>query len=226
MVVYETGVKSALGWAHELRLKHWYGLWPGAKEARFSRASAADVVYSSGDRLRRLLWNQISLPGLNLSDADYAASVQQINAFQPQVLWGITSALAGLAEYIREGKAGTLTHHPALLITWAEPLLGPEKSLLEEVFDSPVTSLYSTKESGHIAAICPCGSLHVNQEHYLVEIERDAADSPGEIIVTALVEVAMPFIRYKTGDVGKLATGHCECGRTLQVLELEGARPA
>ncbi len=33
-VFYEDGTRTAINWAHELRLKHWFGLNPGAREAR------------------------------------------------------------------------------------------------------------------------------------------------------------------------------------------------
>ena len=65
--------------------------------------------------------------------------------------------------------------------------------------------------------------MHVNQEHYLVEIEGPAgaaaAAGPGEILVTPLFETPMPFVRYRIGDVGQWAAGDCPCGRRQRVLE-------
>ena len=35
---------------------------------------------------------------------------------------------------------------------------------------------------------------------------------------TTLTKEAMPLLRYRTGDIGRLVTGACECGRTTARL--------
>ena len=46
----------------------------------------------------------------------------------------------------------------------------------------------------------------------------------GNIIVTAKNNLVMPFIRYDTGDVGRICQTACQCGNRGAVLELSGAR--
>lgn len=220
---YDDGSTMALIWAHELRWKEWYGLRPGVREARLARVATEYLPNSRMLWLRKCLWHNLILPGMNLSDADYAMCLRKIKEFQPKILLGITSALTGLAGFIRHHGEDMSPYQPSLVITWAAPLYEHEKSLLEEVFGAPVTNIYGSREVGHIAALCPHGSLHINQENYIVEIENDAKDdstaSPGEILVTTLFESPMPFIRYRIGDLGELARGNCPCGRTLQVMK-------
>lgn len=214
---YEDGSTTALNWARELRVKRWYGLGPGAREARFARVSTEYLPNSKLLWARQLLWHQLILPGMNLSDRDYELSLRKIQRFRPRILWGITTALTGFAAYVRRSKTDVVGWRPQLVITWAAPLYEHEKKLLTEVFGCPVTNIYGSREVGHVAALCPQGSLHINQEDFIVEIESD--NGPGEILITPLDISPMPFLRYRIGDVGELARGDCPCGRSLQVLK-------
>jgi phenylacetate-CoA ligase len=55
-------------------------------------------------------------------------------------------------------------------------------------------------------------------------VEIDTPDGPavpgqvGSILVTDLLNPAMPLIRYRIGDVGSWASGACPCGRHLPRL--------
>src|ERR1700739_624763 len=70
-VVYEDGSTTSLNWVHELRLKHWFGLSPGAKEARMSVTSMEYAAKGKFSSAREWLWNQMTLPGYFLSEHEY-----------------------------------------------------------------------------------------------------------------------------------------------------------
>jgi phenylacetate-CoA ligase len=62
--------------------------------------------------------------------------------------------------------------------------------------------------------------------HY-VEILRDdgspaAVGEQGEVVVTSLVNYAMPHIRYRIGDVACWSDRNCECGRHWPLLSEVG----
>ena len=45
----------------------------------------------------------------------------------------------------------------------------------------------------------------------------------GEIVITHMSTGEFPFVRYRTGDVGRLSDESCPCGRSLPLLaEIEG----
>jgi phenylacetate-CoA ligase len=47
----------------------------------------------------------------------------------------------------------------------------------------------------------------------------------GEIVVTNLMNYAMPLIRYRVGDIGTLGKEPCSCGRGLPLLKsIEGRK--
>ena len=66
-----------------------------------------------------------------------------------------------------------------------------------------------------------CNGLHINEDHFLVEIldpktlEPVAPGEIGELVITTLTKEAFPVIRYRTRDLTRLLPGPCPCGRTL-----------
>ncbi len=218
-VFYENGSITASNWANELRLRQWFGIKPGEREARMARVSAEYLRNSKVVVMRRWLWNQLALPGVSLTEEDHAFSAGELRKFEPKVLWGFTSALTGFAEYIKNHPEAAPKNGPNLLITWAAPLYDHERAILEEVFRCSVTNIYGTRELGHIAGRCELGNLHLNQESIYLEAEDSSKDSgPSELLATTLMPTPMPFIRYRTGDLGKISSDRCECGRTLEMI--------
>lgn len=83
----------------------------------------------------------------------------------------------------------------------------------QEAFGSKIVSEYGAAESGLIAFECPNGSMHINMENVIVEV-----DDESEIIVTNLASYSFPIIRYKLGDTITLSNEHCPCGRAHPVI--------
>ena len=220
-VFYEDGARTAMNWAHELRLRSWFGIAPGAREARMARISTDYMPGARDLRMRRRLWNQLILPGVNLGPEDFQISYEKLKEFRPRVIWGFTSALAGLAEFIREEKLDPDPVRPELIISWAAPLYEHEERVLRDVLDCHVTNIYGAREVGHIAMRCPEGNFHINEEYILVEEEESSngKEHPGELLVTTLDIPILPFLRYRMGDLGRLAREKCGCGRSLLLLE-------
>jgi phenylacetate-CoA ligase len=220
VIFYDDGSMAAVSWAFEMRLRKWYGIDPGAREARMARISVDYMPKDFQVWMRKRLWHQLMLPGVNLADQEYAFCLQKLREFRPRVLWGFSSALAGLADFIRRKGEDVSTCSPELAIGWAAPVYEHEEKILRDVFHCAVTNIYGAREVGHVAAWCPNHTWHINQEHMLVESNNDPRDGElGEIIVTPLDVSPMPFIRYRLGDLGRSAPSRCACGRTLQVIE-------
>ena len=63
--------------------------------------------------------------------------------------------------------------------------------------------------------------LHVNEDDFLVEVVDPSSGEPvadgvtGELVFTTLTKEALPFLRYRTGDLASLTREPCPCGRTL-----------
>ncbi len=222
-IFYEDGSQTAVNWVHELRLRHWFGISPGAPEARMVRVSNEFVSGNRTNRLRKLLWNQLILPGVNLNEENYAYAVKELQIFKPKVLWGFTAALAGLAKFIDEQDISAESFAPQLIITWAAPLYDHENEILKKVFNCYVTNIYGMREIGHIAMQCSDHRFHINHENMLLESVSSRENPEGveakELLGTPLEICPMPFIRYRTGDLGEVSSTDCSCGKTLAEIK-------
>lgn len=96
--------------------------------------------------------------------------------------------------------------------------------LIEEVFGARIVRTYSSQETGKLAHACPeCGRYHINSEIVIVEVVDDHGEpvAPGEtghVLVTPLLNLAMPLVRYRIGDLAIPGPAN-SCSRTLPVLE-------
>jgi phenylacetate-CoA ligase len=217
-IFYEDGSTTALNWANELRLKHWFGVSPGAKEARMKGSSTSYASRSNLRMAREFLWNQMILPGIFLSDREFELCSAKIRKYRPRVLWGPTPGLVGLARFVQRQKFDISAD---LVISWAAPLYEHEKNLLKEVFGCPVTNIYGSREVGHIAMACPHGSMHINEEDYLVELDHGGSGKTSvssQLLITPLNPSPMSFLRYRIGDLAQFEDAACPCGRSTSVL--------
>ena len=103
-------------------------------------------------------------------------------------------------------------------------LLPPEtRELCRDVWGVGIVDLYSTQENGYLAFQCPEHEhYHVQSEAVLLEVLDDEGrpcrpGEVGQVVVTQLLNFAMPMIRYAIGDMAEVGAG-CPCGRGLPVL--------
>jgi phenylacetate-CoA ligase len=156
--------------------------------------------------------------------ADFAASLR---GCPPSLLFGHAHSLYLLAEYVeRHGGAG---FQPRGVISAAMVLHDWQRRSIERAFGCPVTNRYGCEEVSLIACECERHEgLHVNADGIYLEVIRPDGSpaEPGEagsLLVTDLVNRAMPLLRYQVGDAGALSERRCACGRGLPLLDrLEG----
>jgi phenylacetate-CoA ligase len=64
---------------------------------------------------------------------------------------------------------------------------------------------------------------HINADLLILEVirngERVGPGEKGEIVITCLLNYAMPLIRYRMGDIGIIDDEFCSCGRGLPLLK-------
>ncbi|MCK6460868.1 MAG: hypothetical protein L6Q95_13380, partial [Planctomycetes bacterium] len=159
----------------------------------------------------------------DLESGGAEAAVARVAGFDPKLLYGFASGLAMLA-------AGWPRRPRSLraVVSTAETLSAQDAARLVAAFGVPVTHEYGLTEAQVVATGCEAGSLHVVEEHVLVEVVADgraaAPGETGEIVVTDLFGYAAPLLRYRTGDAGAFVAGECACGRAHRRLDLRLAR--
>jgi phenylacetate-CoA ligase len=151
----------------------------------------------------------------------FARWVRTWNRIRPAVALGYASTMARFADWVL--RTGMKIRPVLGSFTTAEVLLPPQRSAIETAFDGKVFDLYGSSEVQNIAAECPAGRMHVNADYAVVETEAPSGVS-GPLLVTSLQARAMPFIRYRNEDVGRLLPGHCDCGNGFPLMALEIAR--
>lgn len=215
-------VEDSFWWwnaALEFRGRRWYGVQEGDKMAWVWGAQRDMPDWGWKSRLKAHLMRQRYLNAFSMTEAKMQAFAEMLVRWQPAMFRAYASALSLFAQYIKE--QGLTDIRPKLIETTAEKVTGPQRELLEEVFHCPVADCYSARELATIAYQCEMGRLHVCETRYL-EIVADGRVAPpgqlGEIVVTSLTQFAMPFIRYKIGDIGIYEADACPCGRGLPVL--------
>ena len=171
--------------------------------------------------------NQYWLNGFRLTDTAMWAAFEKMNVDQPRTLLAYPSSLYQFAKFISENGLTPLCEFKGI-ISSAEMLHPHYRTLAESVFKTKVYNRYGSREVGLIAMECAEGRMHINCRDLYLEIDSpDPYTEPGEILITQLNNYAMPFIRYRIGDVGLLSDEICPCGNDLPILaELLGRTTA
>jgi phenylacetate-CoA ligase len=115
----------------------------------------------------------------------------------------------------------------ALSLKWglfgAEPWSEAMRTEINNKLNITATDNYGLSEvmGPGVAGEClECNGLHINEDHFLVEIINPITLQPsrpgevGELVITTLTKEAFPVIRYRTRDLTRLITEPCACGRT------------
>ncbi len=171
--------------------------------------------------------NQYWLNGFHLTDKAMLAVFEQMNQYSPQTILSYSSSLYQFAAFLSDN--GLIPRWNLKGIISSAEMLHPHyRALAEIVFKAKVYNRYGGREVGLIGMECAEGRMHINCRDIYLEIDSpDPYTEPGEILVTQLNNYAMPFIRYRIGDVGMLSAEPCPCGSELPVLaELLGRTTA
>jgi len=122
--------------------------------------------------------------------------------------------------------------HTALLC-W-DVIPGAVTRQLEEILGCRVLAHWGMTETGLGGALAcaPDNGMHLRESDLLAEITDPATGAQvpdghwGELTVTTLCRTAMPLIRYRTGDWGRILPGPCACGSPLRRMDRSPGRLA
>ena len=197
----------------------WAG-WDFGERQLIVWGSLPDVDRAMGlkQRMNNFWRNYRWLNGFELTAKKMIDAFEQMQRWRPQTILAYASSLHLFAECLSENQ---LTPDWKLkgIISSAEMLYPHYRKLAENVFKTKVYNRYGGREVGLIAMECKAGRLHINCHDLYIEIDSDVPyTQPGEILITQLNNYAMPFIRYRIGDVGVLSDEVCPCGNPLPIL--------
>jgi phenylacetate-CoA ligase len=206
----------------------WRYLWHAVRNRTLLTAEALSGL--RGRFERQVLLSRQTLPPLTPMAAASLAEVldhylDQLNDLRPVCLRALPLYLLWLADRLR----ATDRKLPHLR------LLAPHGGLASPRMAERIAAgsgarfadLYGTSELGSVAASCGHSpGMHLFEDQFLVEVLRDGQPvAPGEmgrLIITDLVNTAMPLVRYDVGDMGRILPGLCPCGRRTVRIQVMG----
>lgn len=187
------------------------------------------------ENIKEKLYDQLLQPYIYLDTM--AVSLDSVKKFarswakvKPTLLYGHAHSIFILAKYV--DKIGCDQIRPKGILSTSMMLLPHERKFIEKVFSCKVTDRYGCEEVSLIGCECEKHSgMHMNIEHLVIEfIKNDGTvaqpGEPGNIVVTDLMNYAMPFVRYKVEDVGIPMDRMCSCGRGLPLMGKVAGRVA
>ena len=190
-----------------------YGLFTGAFGVHYGaeRLGASVIPISSGNTKRQIAIMQ-----------DYKTTV----------LVSTPSYAVHLAEAVIQAGLNANAFSLRRALVGGEPWSEAMRRRIQETLNVTVTDNYSLSEvmGPGIAGEClERDGLHVNEDHFLVEVIDPATlgpvppGQPGELVITTLTKEAFPLVRYRTRDLTSLVPEPCPCGRTsVRIRRIEG----
>ncbi|HWL86722.1 MAG TPA: phenylacetate--CoA ligase family protein, partial [Polyangiaceae bacterium] len=213
----------------------WAGYQPGDRTLHFWGAplSRQDVLpVRAKVLLDRFMRREKYVPCAVMTENDLREVAGMLRRKPPKIFVCYTQAGAELARFINRHELRTWGTIP--VVCGAERLYPNDRAELERAFGPAVFETYGCREVMLIASECEVHEgLHVSMENIVVEIvvtEADGRQRParegemGEVVLTDLHNLGMPFIRYRNGDLAiQGSRARCPCGRHLvRIAKVEG----
>lgn len=152
--------------------------------------------------------------------------IKILQRWKPQVLYGYVMTLRLLAETILEENIKGI--NPEIVISTTGVLDKVSRNIIRSAFKAKVFDFYGSWEGGNIAWECPqCSGYHINSDMVIFEVLKEGKQVPpgqeGEVVITNLYSYAMPFIRYRQGDIVVMSDKLPSCGRPFPLIkEIKG----
>lgn len=160
---------------------------------------------------------------------DVATQLALAQDMKPHVLDGYSSSMLMLAREVKKSGQGGL--RPRIVFGNAEVMPKASQQYVEDVFQAPYYDQYGCGEFNRTAWQCPEKiGYHMDEDSVIAQfVDEDGVEvgpgERGEIVYTSLFSYAMPFIRYKVGDLGVPSDEKCSCGKVLPLMkEVEGRK--
>lgn len=200
---YESKESGIVRWNVHTRGWGWHGFTTEMKYAILK--SAQDIIIEK---------NCLYLNG-ELTTENLKRNVTEIIRFKPEHLKGYVNALYILAKYCIDNDIsikGIRSITPS-----SENLYPFQRETIEKAFNCKVYEEYCCNDGGACAWECEeRRGLHHAMERAIIE------EIDGQMIVTDLWNLGMPFIRYQNGDSVEFLETRCPCGRELPLIKVKG----
>lgn len=221
--------RQAFDRAARLRSLGWFGVRVGDRELYLWGSPIESSRVAAVRHVRDWLLNQRLLSAFAMSSSQMDEYLDRWDRYRPTSLYGYPSSIALFVEHARSRRRPLDTRRLRAVFVTGEICYPHQREAIADYFGVPVANGYGAREAGFIAHECQLGCMHICAENVIVEILDERGEpvpvgTAGEMVVTHLDAYAMPFIRYRTGDIGALRPGRCACGRGLPLVQVVQGR--
>jgi phenylacetate-CoA ligase len=173
---------------------------------------------------------QLIFSSAHLDPAHMPRYAEALSLHRPQFIEAYPSVLYLLARWLVEHPLPAFTANVSGVMLYSETVYGFQMRLFREVFRCPVLAHYGHSERVLMAATMPDDDRYFFWPQYgwleLVGADGRPVREPGvlgEIVGTGFDNRAMPFVRYRTGDMAVLSDrGHRRLPGFVACERIEG----
>lgn len=203
-------IASAGGTAEDtVQVTYGYGLFTGGLGAHYGseRLGAMTIPISGGNTKRQVQVLKDFGTTILACTPSYAILIAE------------TAAEMGIDVRGLPLKAGVFGAEP-----WSENM----RTQIEDLMGITAIDIYGLSEVMGPGVASEClhkDGLHVNEDHFLIEIVDTETLKPvpdgewGEVVFTTITKEGIPIIRYRTRDISRIVPGECGCGRTFRRMQ-------
>jgi phenylacetate-CoA ligase len=152
----------------------------------------------------------------HISERNAPHYIAQLRKVKPAYIDSYPSAVYALSKYIVDNNI-VLGFALKGIVTSSETLTADQRSVIERAFGCKVYDQYGCAEMAAFVYQCRMGGYHIHPLYGVFEV-LDADGRPcapgveGDVVLTGLINDAMPLLRYRIGDRAITADAPCACG--------------
>lgn len=193
-----------------------FGLTLDSKQARFYGIPLEKKDYYI-EKTKDFLSNRVRFPVFDLSDEMLGNFLEKFRQEKFDYVYGYTNSIVLFARYLIRENVILKNVCPGLkiCICTSENCTEEDKNIIEKAFGVRAVNEYGTSEVDLIAFETESGKWLLSNENIYIEVigedgKQITEGGEGRILLTALHNKAMPFIRYEIGDKAVIAPGKNE----------------
>ena len=197
----------AMAWALIKNRYSWYDLKINSKQARFFGIPLEHSISRYKELFKDYIMNRVRFPIFDLSDKTFESFLSKFERINFEYIYGYTNSLVLFARYLLDKNIVLKEKCEGLkvCIPTSETVTSEDKNLMSAAFGIDIINEYGISEVGGIVAFEDSSkNWNLSSEIQFHELDKNTnidEESAGDIIITDLFNKAMPFIRYRAGDI-------------------------
>ena len=194
------------------RVWNWTGYRIGQKMAQLEGKMFKNTLFKHDYFL-----NALRISGCNLSKENSKVILKKLTEYNPAMIRGFPSSLYEFSKFIGNDVSLNKLKSLKTIVLYSESLFDFQREHIEKTFNCKVFDCYHQWESVCMISECSEQTKHHQMEYGVLELLDEQNKSVpdgriGEMVATGFYNLAMPLIRFKTGDLSSKSTKKCSCG--------------